>query len=148
MIQEIQKGRLICKLWPLKNKTINAVYREGFIVSAVLFGQKTLPLVIAFFVVWYTIFIRVYNFTFPTYIWPSIVVMVGLAVCGPLYGLYKLGKRSQRNLTEREIEWYGKVCKASGVTPNLRPNVMCLAEALHTAFEKKDLDPKVFVDEL
>ncbi|MEE3421682.1 MAG: DUF412 family protein [Succinimonas sp.] len=146
MAEIMSRGQEMAKIWPRNIKTLNAVYREGFIASMVVYAGRWMPPMLCFFAVWYFCFWRFSGVEIPSYIWPSAVFMLMLAFLAPVWGIWKLGQRSLRRLTPQEISWYGRICGETGDTPALNPDMLTLARALRKALDREGADPRALTD--
>lgn len=146
MIGVLLAGRKLFVIWPRIGK-LNMVFAAGYIIKVLEFGNKAVPIALAFIVVWYFLIYRLYPIT-PTIIsWPAVLACMMFLLLLPILGYWKLGVFAKQPLTKVHLKWYHLVCVKADLAPVINPDYLILAMALKKALQKPNVD-KSFLDEI
>ncbi len=134
-----KQGQRYLRSWPSETK-LGMIFPENRIIKSTLFGQKFMPFVAVFAVVWQQIYAKGETTAL------AIAVLTALfALSVPLQGLYWLGKRAQTPLPSQSAVWFDKICshlqKANEIVePKAQPTYQDLANVLKKAQQKLPSD--------
>ena len=117
----LKQGQRYLESWP-SIPQLAMILPENRIIKSTQFGQKFMPFVAVFAIVWQQFYARSDLMALA-----AAVLTALFALCLPLQGLYWLGKRAQSPLPHQTALWYQKIAhelaQKSGVN----------SETLHTA---------------
>ncbi|OOR98021.1 hypothetical protein B0186_09990 [Canicola haemoglobinophilus] len=139
MYKTLKLGQYYLKTWPSIPK-LNIIFPEHRVIKVTLFGQRFMPFLAVFSLVWQQIYAK------HDIVALAIAVLTALfALSLPLQCLYWLGKRAKSPLPVQTKIWFDKIVEAlqqknMSVMPVENATYQDLAEVLRKAEQKLDAE--------
>lgn len=141
-ITSIRRGIKYANLWP-KEKILNNVFKEGLIIDALNFNNKSAPPILAIYLIVSFIFYRFYNYEFTMQnITTLFIILLFTFIASPI-GYAYLGNKSSKKLLSKQQIWYEHMCTELGYTPNKSADYMELATVLSKICKDEKLKKKI-----
>lgn len=121
------------KLWPYEIKLLNNVFKEGYIVYALVVARKYFPPILCLYLLWLYYFYVYVGMPFNYYLLPVPLIFVIVIFLLPVISYLYLGKKANTELSEKHKQWYRIICKYNAKEAELTPRYIDLAKALTIA---------------